>query len=115
MTGVYGFQDGVMTYGLKENGKAFFGAYDNGRIEIDGTSGVIKSTGWTVDKNEDTYRYTLDQSKEKGSIWNLTNGDFILQKAEDEYFKFTDDGLHISVNDFTITSGLGGMNLLKNT
>ena len=114
LTGVYGFQNGIMTYGLKENGSAFFGAYDNGRIEIDGQLGVIKTAGWTVKKSEDNYIYTLNE-KNKGSLWNLTNGDFILQKNESEYFKFDDNGLHISVNDLSITGGLGGINLLKNT
>jgi hypothetical protein len=35
-----------VTYGLKENGKAFFGAYANGRVEIDGEHGIIRSAGW---------------------------------------------------------------------
>jgi hypothetical protein len=40
-----------MTYGLRDNGSAFFGAAGNARIEIDGTSGIIKSAGWI--KNTD--------------------------------------------------------------
>jgi hypothetical protein len=39
--GLYGYEKGVNTFGLKEDGTAFFGAYDNGRISIDGTSSTI--------------------------------------------------------------------------
>jgi hypothetical protein len=40
-----------MTYGLREDGTAFFGAKANGRIEIDGTSGIIRSAGWIINKD----------------------------------------------------------------
>ena len=35
-----------MTYALKENGTGYFGAQGRGRIEFDGTSGIIRSAGW---------------------------------------------------------------------
>jgi hypothetical protein len=104
-----------MTYGLQENGTAFFRAKANGRIEIDGNLGLIKSTGWTVSSEESSYIYSLDEKRQKGSIWNLTNGDLILQKSENEYFTFDDNGLHVAINDLSITSGMGGMNLLQNS
>jgi len=37
MTGVYGYQEGVSSFGIMENGTAFFGRADRGgRIIIDG-------------------------------------------------------------------------------
>lgn len=54
--GLYGYQEGVNTFGLMEDGIAFFGASSGGgRIEINGKSGSIKgggggnnSTGMTI-------------------------------------------------------------------
>lgn len=54
--GLYGYQEGVNTFGLMEDGTAFFGASSGGgRIEINGKSGSIKgggggnnSTGMTI-------------------------------------------------------------------
>lgn len=54
--GLYGYQAGVNTFGLMEDGTAFFGASSGGgRIEINGKSGSIKgggggdnSTGMTI-------------------------------------------------------------------
>lgn len=46
LIGLYGYQAGVNTFGLLQNGKAFFGAATGGgRIEIDGTSGTIYGGG----------------------------------------------------------------------
>lgn len=39
--GLYGYENGVNTFGLMQNGKAYFGASGNGRINIDGTSAII--------------------------------------------------------------------------
>ena len=54
--GLYGYQEGVNTFGLMEDGTAFFGASSGGgRIKINGKSGSIKgggggnnSTGMTI-------------------------------------------------------------------
>lgn len=44
--GLYGYQEGVNTFGLMEDGTAFFGASSGGgRIEINGKSGSIKGGG----------------------------------------------------------------------
>ena len=46
LIGLYGYQAGINTFGLLQNGKAFFGAATGGgRIEIDGTSGTIYGGG----------------------------------------------------------------------
>jgi predicted GH43/DUF377 family glycosyl hydrolase len=39
--GLYGYDSGVTTFALMEDGTAFFGSSDAGRINIDGNSAVI--------------------------------------------------------------------------
>ena len=51
MTGLYGYQDGVISFGIMENGTAFFGRADRGgRIVIDGHNAQIYG-GLTEDSN----------------------------------------------------------------
>lgn len=40
-TGLYGYWNGINTFGLMENGTAYFGASENGRITIDGEKALI--------------------------------------------------------------------------
>lgn len=40
--GLYGYNQGVNTFGLKDDGTAYFGAADSGRITIDGNQAVIR-------------------------------------------------------------------------
>lgn len=52
-TGVYGFDKGAMAYALKDDGTAFFGAEDKGRIYIDGNKATLYSSGWDqMEKNK---------------------------------------------------------------
>jgi hypothetical protein len=90
-----------MTYGLKENGTAFFGAYGNGRIEIDGTSGIIRSAGWI---KMDNGSWILNPPKGKeghdenilvrstGTLLDLDDGMLLLHGGNNSYFRFNDDG-----------------------
>lgn len=48
-TGVYGFDKGVISFALKEDGTATFGAAGRGQIKIDGTNGRIKSANFDTD------------------------------------------------------------------
>ena len=50
LTGLYGYQNGIQTFSLTENGKANFGASGSGQIQIDGNQGIIESGNYTVDK-----------------------------------------------------------------
>ena len=47
-TGVYGLDHGIISYSLKEDGTATFGANGKGQIIIDGNSGIIKSPDLNV-------------------------------------------------------------------
>lgn len=56
--GLYGYQSGVNTFGLMEDGKAFFGAKSGGgQIVIDGTSAII--SGGNGGDNENGMTITL--------------------------------------------------------
>lgn len=46
LTGVYGINHGVLSYGLREDGTAFLGRKGRGQILFDGESGTIKSSEW---------------------------------------------------------------------
>lgn len=46
LTGVYGLQDGRISYSLTEDGKATLGANGNGQIIIDGSKSLIKTKGY---------------------------------------------------------------------
>lgn len=46
LTGVYGLQNGVISYALTEDGKATLGANGNGQIIIDGQTSEIKTKGY---------------------------------------------------------------------
>jgi hypothetical protein len=44
--GLYGYSEGVQSFGFRENGTAFIGAERTGRIEFDGTKAIIKSSNY---------------------------------------------------------------------
>lgn len=54
LTGVYGLQDGRISYSLTEDGKATFGKKNQGQIIIDGNKSTIQSAGYSVDSNRGT-------------------------------------------------------------
>jgi hypothetical protein len=63
-TGLFGYKDGVQSYGFKDDGTAFIGAPGAGRIEFDGEKGIISSAP--------------QEDKQPSSIWNLADGTFEL-------------------------------------
>lgn len=46
-TGIYGFDRGVMSFQLRESGKAIFGASGRGQIIIDGNKGTLESASYS--------------------------------------------------------------------
>ena len=54
-TGVYGFHYGQMSYAFKEDGTAFIGKSNRGRIIFDGNEGTLKSANWTDLKKSGMY------------------------------------------------------------
>lgn len=49
LTGLYGYQNGIQTFSLTEDGRAKFGASGNGQIQIDGNRGIIQSGNYAMD------------------------------------------------------------------
>ena len=45
-TGIYGFNKGVASFGFRDNGTAFIGKPGSGRIEFDGSEGIITSNSY---------------------------------------------------------------------
>ena len=68
-TGVYGFNNGQLTYAFKEDGTAFIGKSNRGRIEFDGNSGVIKSSAWRT-------------NHQFGMHLDIDEGEMLLQQPE---------------------------------
>ena len=64
-TGIYGFQNGEMSYAFKEDGTAFIGKSGSGRIEFNGSSGLIESSNYS----------SVD---EQGTSIDLGNGNMTL-------------------------------------
>ena len=50
-TGIYGFQNGTISFSLKDNGVATFGKSGRGQIIIDGNESTLTSQGFRVDGN----------------------------------------------------------------
>ena len=85
--GLYGFSGGVATFAFKDDGTAFIGAPNGGRIEFDGTKGIIQSYGY-------------DSEAQRGMSIDLSNG-YI-----DSYnFKLTSSALEINNNKFDFNIG----------
>ena len=49
-TGLFGYNDGVQTFGFRTKGTAFIGRSGGGRIEFDGNYGLIQSGNFNFDK-----------------------------------------------------------------
>lgn len=81
-TGVYGFHKGAMSFSFTEDGKATIGKSGSGRIEFDGSSGIIKSSSWGTD--------------EIGMELDLDNG--ILKMNNDGYITLSADESNIPLS-----------------
>lgn len=49
-TGVYGYHEGVQSFGLNIDGTAFLGKADKGQIQFDGNSGIIQSMSFKTNQ-----------------------------------------------------------------
>lgn len=75
--GLYGYQGGISTFGLMQDGKAYFGAAGQGRIDIDGTNATIKGGGGG--NNENGMTITLAATTATNDAIRVGNGNFIVQ------------------------------------
>ena len=106
-TGLYGFQKGFLTFGLKDDGTAFFGKKDRGQILIDGEKSSIVSQSYEDIKKG--LKFDLDDA-----IIDVRNkiGDneyFLTIDASDEnIFKIISDEERTPTTDtFPLKIGIG--------
>lgn len=72
--GLYGYQSGVNTFGLLEDGTAFFGAKSGGgQINIDGTKAVIYGGGESETSSSGYTTYTYGGDASNGMTITLAN------------------------------------------
>lgn len=90
MTGIFGYQDGISSFGILENGTAYFGRADRGgRIIIDGTNATIYGGGNGI----------MDSPSVGDPMWNtmrLTLAD--LNHTTSQYGKNIDGYYHYNLN-----------------
>lgn len=71
-TGLYGFKNGISTFGLKDDGTAYFGSKGKGQILIDGEKSIITSSNY--ESNNKGLFFDLDDG-----IIKAKNGDYFLE------------------------------------
>ena len=107
MVGLYGYQDGVSSFGIMENGTAFFGRADRGgRIVIDGYNaqiygGMNGETGTEIGGNRDmdmTNRMRLSFIDFENLAWNHN-----MEDTDETEKKFLNtDGININLGAFNV-------------
>ena len=85
-TGIYGFNQGAMSYAFRDDGTAFLGKSGHGRILFDGNKGEIKSALWDEDKKGGLYMDLDDgviklQSQGKYTKVEVTSSNFDSKKS----------------------------------
>ena len=88
MTGLYGYQDGVISFGIMENGTAFFGRADRGgRIVIDGYNAQIYGgfNGEDLSVPEDERKIGSDSLMNMRNRMRLSFIDFSRVSTKDDY------------------------------
>lgn len=98
--GLYGYQAGVNSFGLTEEGIAYFGVAGKGRITIDGTSATISGGGGGTSTSGMTI--TLSAAASSADAIRVGNGNFIVTYGG----KLTAKS---AVIDGTITAGAGSV------
>ena len=119
-TGLYGFDHGEQTYAFREDGTAFIGKAGAGRIEFDGSEGIIESgafdagTGMSINLAQgtiDAHTFTLTAGKNgetpsEGSnntiLIDTTASNYPLRVGSNFYVDWNGD---LTANDATFSDG----------
>lgn len=91
--GVYGLQDGMITYALTEDGKATFGkANSAGQIIIDGDEGNIISGNYQSSNGQQGMNINLTNGHIDAYNFKLTSSKILIDSSEDAdtYFQIKD-------------------------
>ena len=86
-TGLYGFQDGAISFSLKDNGIATFGKTGRGQIIIDGNESTITSKGY--------------RSSGNGMLLDLDDGQLIIKDNEVKRFILSPQEPYLTINGLT--------------
>jgi hypothetical protein len=78
--GMFGFHEGEASFGFKTDGTAFLGKAGKGRIEFDGTNGIITSAGY----NEGT-----------GILIDLDGPSFNIKSGTKDLFLVNNDNFYL--------------------
>ena len=112
--------NGTLTYEYKDSDNIKYSikvTYDgNDRVDFDPSISGIATIAELIAKYPNGY-WTFDvDDLPSGSFWDLNNGAFYLKDRNNQHLIFDQaNGLDIQVNKFTIASGLGGVNMLRNS
>lgn len=91
LTGLYGYQNGIQTFSLTEDGKAKFGVSGSGQIQIDGNQGVIESGNYVVD-NKTGMQIDLKEGYIDAYNFKLTSNYITINSSENANNYFTVKG-----------------------
>ena len=95
-TGIYGFNHGVMSYALKDDGTAFFGKDGQGRIYFNGNSAQIYSANWIAAISKENNLYT---QKKQGMLIDVDDG--LLDIRKNNYTTTIQPGEFILTGDYS--------------
>lgn len=97
LTGLYGYQNGIQTFALTEDGKASLGVSGKGQIIIDGTSGTIQSGNYKTD-NKEGMKIDLEDGQIDAYNFRLTSKYITISSQENEknYFTIRGSGTYTS-------------------
>lgn len=94
-TGLYGFDHGEQTYAFKQDGTAFIGKSGAGRIEFDGSEGIIESGAYDAGQG---MSINLKEGTINAHQFTLSAGDNVIDATD--YLRLT-----TNVNDNPLTIG----------
>lgn len=92
LTGVYGYDKGIQSYSLTEDGKATFGASGKGQIIMDGNKGTIKSGNYVANNGQQGMKIDLENGEIDSYNFRLNSKYVTMNSREDAINYFTIKG-----------------------
>ena len=95
INGIYGYHEGVQSFGILTDGTSFLGKPGTGRIEFDGNRGIIKSASYIENGNDGT---CIDLKEGDIDLRNATKNIHIhLGSKYVDYKNDADDGNYFNI------------------
>lgn len=135
LTGLYGYDKGEQSYAFKQDGTAFIGKSGKGRIEFNGTEGIIESSGYKTGhgmsinlqnnliegkyKNNTVFKldggngadlntYFEIKNENNKTLMSVGNSSYYLQS--DNYNSSNNTGTYLNLNDGELITNNGTFN-----